>query len=220
MRSEQINEIAAALAKAQAIIQPASKDKTNPHFKSKYADLASCWDACREAITSNGMSVVQTMAMRDKEIVLVTTLMHTSGQWIASEVPIIASKQDAQGYGSAITYFRRYSLCAMVGVAPEDDDGKAASQPYVKPAQQTRSYNAVADYDLPSETLLAPAPVAKISKDQVAMLNELIGEDMELGERIMEAYKLESLADLKQTSYTAVYSRCKKIADERRAACA
>lgn len=217
MRSEQINEIAAALSKAQAIIQPASKDKTNPHFKSKYADLASCWDACREAVTSNGMSIVQTMALREKEIVLVTTLMHTSGQWIASEVPIIASKQDAQGYGSAITYFRRYSLCAMVGVAPEDDDGKEASKPPAK-APAKGYYNS--DYDMASDTLLAAPPVStKISKEQLMVLNELIGDDMDLGERIMETYKLESLADLKQSSYNNVYSRCKKIADER-AACA
>jgi hypothetical protein len=126
-QSEQINELAAALAKAQSEIQPAIKDSTNPFFKSKYADLSSVWSACKTPLTKNGLSVLQTMEPRDGQLTLVTTLAHSSGQWIRSFLPIISQKQDAQSIGSAITYMRRYSLAALVGVTTdEDDDGNAA----------------------------------------------------------------------------------------------
>lgn len=127
--SEQINELAAALAKAQAKIQAAKKDSQNPAFKSKYADLASVWDACREALTSNGLSVVQlpTDTAEPGRVALVTTLLHSSGQWISGMVSTRIVKDDPQGVGSALTYLRRYALSAMVGVAPDDDDGNAAS---------------------------------------------------------------------------------------------
>ncbi len=127
-QSEQINELAAALAKAQAEIQPAIKDSTNPFFKSKYADLSSVWNACKAPLTKNGLSVLQTMESQNGQLTLVTTLAHGSGQWIRSFLPIISQKQDAQSIGSAITYMRRYSLAALVGVTTdEDDDGNAAT---------------------------------------------------------------------------------------------
>lgn len=128
--SEQINELAAALAKAQAQIQPAKKENVNPAFKSKYADLASVWDACREPLTANGLAVVQmpTDCAEAGRVALVTTLLHSSGQWISSMVSTRIVKDDPQGVGSALTYLRRYALSAMVGVAPDDDDGNAASQ--------------------------------------------------------------------------------------------
>lgn len=130
--SENINELMGALSKAQAKIQPASKDKSNPFFKSKYADLASVWDACRDALSDNGLAVVQTINQNDKGMSLITTLGHSSGQWIKSEMPIVTAKNDPQTLGSAITYFRRYSLSAIVGVSPEDDDGEKAQQQFRK----------------------------------------------------------------------------------------
>lgn len=126
--SEQINEIAAALAKAQGQIEGAKKGRENPHFRSKYADLASIWDACREALSTNGLSVVQTTAPSGRdEVVVITRLAHASGQWYEGVLALPVSKSDAQGFGSALTYTRRYALSAMVGVAPEDDDGNAAA---------------------------------------------------------------------------------------------
>lgn len=128
-QSEQLDKLAVALAKAQSLIEGASKDKTNPHFRSKYADLASCWDACRKALTGNGISVLQAPAPADDGIVLATRLLHSSGQWIEDDgLHLPAAKRDPQGYGSALTYARRYGLCAMVGIAPEDDDGNAATK--------------------------------------------------------------------------------------------
>lgn len=129
--SEQIDALAAALAKAQAAMKPAAKDSENPHFRSKYADLASIWDSCRKPLTDNGLSVVQAPAdAGDGVVALRTVLLHASGQWMATTVSARLTKNDAQGVGSALTYLRRYSLAGMVGVvADEDDDGNAASRP-------------------------------------------------------------------------------------------
>lgn len=136
-RSDTINELGAALAKAQASIRGAVKDSTNPHFRSSYADLASVWDACRAALTANSIAVVQGPASQDGQVVTVTTmLVHSSGQWVSSDLTMKPTKPDPQGLGSAITYARRYGLAAMVGVAPEDDDGNAAS---VGPVQAERT---------------------------------------------------------------------------------
>jgi hypothetical protein len=126
--SEQIKDIATALAKAQAEIEGAKKDSTNPHFKSSYADLASVWDACRKALTGNGLSVVQGPVSDEGRVGVTTMLMHSSGQWLESTFFMRPTKDDPQGAGSALTYARRYALAAMVGVAPEDDDGNAASE--------------------------------------------------------------------------------------------
>jgi len=125
--SENIADLATALAKAQAKIEGATKGKVNPHFKSKYADLARVWDAIRGPLTENGLSVVQAPMTTPDGAILRTMILHSSGQWIASTYPVNPVKNDMQGIGSATTYARRYSLMAMVGVAPEDDDGNAAS---------------------------------------------------------------------------------------------
>jgi hypothetical protein len=128
-KSENINELMAALAKAQGKIISAKKDKQNPFFKSSYADLSSVWDACRQALSENGLAIVQTTQYIDSKIEIVTTLGHSSGQWIESCMPLITTKMDPQSIGSALTYYRRYALSAMVGVAAseEDDDGNSAS---------------------------------------------------------------------------------------------
>jgi hypothetical protein len=126
--SESIKELAAALAAAQATMSGAKKDSANPFFKSKYADLASCWEAARSALPAQGLCVIQTTRASEKdEVIVVTTLAHSSGEWVSGELSLPVSKADAQGYGSALTYARRYGLCAIVGIAPEDDDGNAAS---------------------------------------------------------------------------------------------
>lgn len=127
MMSQQINELAKALSVVQAHIKGAAKDSTNPFFNSKYADLSSVWEACRALLTTNGLSVAQTNVPSENGVTLVTTLMHTSGQWIEGSLFIRPSKDDPQGFGSAMTYARRYALAAIIGVSPEDDDGNAAT---------------------------------------------------------------------------------------------
>ena len=125
--SEQINEIAAAIAKAQGQIKGASKDANNPFFKSKYADLASVWDACRGALSANGLAVIQSPSASGTSVSVDTLLAHASGQWIAGTVSVTAREDTPQAIGSAVTYLRRYALQSFVGVAPEDDDGNLAS---------------------------------------------------------------------------------------------
>lgn len=128
--SPSIAALAAAMAKAQAAIKGALKDSNNPHFKSKYADLSNVWTAWQEVGPKAGLAVMQFPGQcADSRLSMVTLITHESGEWIKSELSIPLAKVDAQGYGSATTYARRYALAAAVGIAPEDDDGNAASAP-------------------------------------------------------------------------------------------
>ena len=124
--SEQVNEIAGALAKAQAGLKGAAKDSANPFFKHNYADLASVWNACRKGLTDNGLSIVQSPSAEGAIVSLDTMLLHMSGQWIRGTVSVVAKDDSPQAIGSAITYLRRYALQSFVGIAPEDDDAEAA----------------------------------------------------------------------------------------------
>ena len=126
MQSESIAALAAALSKAQADITGALKDSSNPFFKSKYADLASCWDACRKQLAANGLCVIQTTGMTDAGLMLITTLAHSSGECILGHLPVAAKDSSPQAQGSGITYARRYALAAIVGLAQIDDDAEAA----------------------------------------------------------------------------------------------
>lgn len=125
-QSNSIAALAAALAKAQAEMSGAAKDSANPYFKSKYADLESVWSACRKPLTDNGLSVIQTSQPTKHGLMLVTTLAHSSGEWIRGYMPILAKDATAQSQGSGITYARRYALAAIVGVYQTDDDAEAA----------------------------------------------------------------------------------------------
>ena len=130
--SELIDKLAAALAKAQGSLTSAPKQKTNPHFKSKYADLPALWEVSRKVLSDNGLALLQLPRhVPEGGICIETVLTHSSGQWIADDGLFVpATKQDAQGYGSAMTYARRYSMGAILGlVSDEDDDGNGASRP-------------------------------------------------------------------------------------------
>jgi len=122
-KSESIATIAGALMGFQKDMVAVKKTSENPFFKSKYADLAEIWDAIRESLVKHGLSVAQMPQFSDGQPVLSTLLMHTSGEWLCSNLVIVAAKQaDPQALGSAITYSRRYSLSAMLGVVSEEDD--------------------------------------------------------------------------------------------------
>lgn len=126
-KSENISEICKAMNLAQPAIKAAIKDSNNPFFKSKYADLQNVWDACKEAIHSHGLAVMQLPSHVDGEPALETILTHSSGQWISGVYPLNPTKKDPQGVGAAITYARRYALAALIGVVyDEDDDGEVA----------------------------------------------------------------------------------------------
>jgi hypothetical protein len=126
-RSDGIQELAAALVAAHAEIKGVAKSADNPFFKSKYADLSSVVEAVKAPLLKQGIIVVQGVQDAEGGVGIETMLLHKSGQWISSTLRLPASKQDAQGYGSAITYGRRYGLMAICGVPAEDDDGNAAT---------------------------------------------------------------------------------------------
>lgn len=149
-QSETIGAIAGALAKAQAEMKSAKKNQDNPYFKSVYADLASCYEACREPLTKNGIAVFQGIedSIDGESVTLNTMLLHSSGEWLSSSLRMPLLKKDPQAVGSVITYARRYGLCAAIGLASEDDDAEGgmarpASPPPPKaqpvPRQQSKT---------------------------------------------------------------------------------
>jgi len=139
IKSDNIEELAKALTKAQSAMKGAKLDSENPFYHSKYADLTSVWDACRKPLTDNGLSVPQTMAIgAGGECIIETTLMHSSGQWITSNLQM-PFETDPQKLGKEITYGRRYALSAIVGICPEDDDAESFADHTSKPSQAATS---------------------------------------------------------------------------------
>ena len=125
--------IATALVKAQRDFQPALKTSTNPHFRSRYADLSSCVEAVIGALNTNGIFLLQRNFDCPDGVMVETVFVHESGEMLETGiVHFPAVKKDPQGYASALTYARRYSLMAACGIAPEDDDGNAASKQVIK----------------------------------------------------------------------------------------
>jgi hypothetical protein len=125
------SQLAAALAKAQGMMGAAEKDRVNPHFKSRYATLASIVEVCRVPLSSNGLAWVQVFAPCEKgQVAIETRILHTSGETLSSTCVLPVAQATPQGVGSAVTYARRFGLAALVGiVADEDDDGNEASKP-------------------------------------------------------------------------------------------
>ena len=215
--SESIALLAGALAKAQLQIEPASKNATNPHFRSHYADLASIWDACRGPLNTNGLSIVQFPC--DGEVGrtgLCTMLLHSSGEWISEVVTTRSQKDDPQGLGSALTYLRRYALAAVVGVtATEDDDGNAAStpanaraaapapRPYIPPPVSPPAVNAPA----PSKPVSQPVsqPVAKPVQTANNVIDKValqMTPDKNSVQAIVEFYKVDEGMGKNNKPYT------------------
>jgi len=196
-QSEIINELAAALSKAQGEMQAAIKDKVNPFFKSSYADLGSVWDAARPVLSKYGLCIMQTTEMTadGSKIVMVTTLAHTSGQWMKSYLPLNPSKNDSQGVGAALTYLRRYSLSAIVGVVcDEDDDGETA----VGRGRQSQNSN--------QQQATQEKPLERIGKAEVVALSTLISnldEDSNKSFRawIKKTFNAESIQDIPKACF-------------------
>ena len=131
-QTETQGKVCAAFLKAQKGFAPALKTATNPHFKSRYADLSAVVEAVIDSLNDNGIALLQVTHPSDTGIAIETLLIHESGEKLSGGVLTVpAAKQDPQGYGSALTYARRYSLMSTCGIAPEDDDGNAASKKVV-----------------------------------------------------------------------------------------
>ena len=125
MQSPEIGKLAEALAKAQAEMEPATKDANNPFFKSQYASLASCWQACRGPLTKHGLAIIQTTEPDNGNVTVISILTHSSGQWVKGKLSVKPPKTDSQALGSCLSYLRRYSLSALVGLSTQDDDAES-----------------------------------------------------------------------------------------------
>jgi len=134
-----MKNIATALVKAQKAFGPALKTSTNPHFRSRYADLSACVEAVVDSLNNNGIYLLQKNYDCADGVMVETVFVHESGEMLeCGIVHFPAVKHDPQGYASALTYARRYSLMAACGIAPEDDDGNLASK---KPAVKETKAN-------------------------------------------------------------------------------
>jgi hypothetical protein len=203
--SEQINEISAALAKAQGEISNPAKEAQNPHFRSHYADLSSGINAVRASLSSNGISFIQATRLEGDVLIVDTRLSHASGQWIESEFPACRFPAKPQEVGSALTYARRYALFALVGIAGEDDDGNAANAtetpaqrksaptPPKPPSDTFDMENSQLTRDLLLSTMEMAATVADLQKWQVDN-NATIARLLEADKHVVR----EAFGDLRQ----------------------
>lgn len=174
--SETIGKIAPALLTAQRAITFAVKDSKNPQFKSTYADLSSVIDAAKPALNAAGICFVQMPAPGEPgTLALTTRLIHESGEWIESTAVCPLQKHDPQGYGSAITYLKRYSLASAVGLYQDDDDGNAASKkpgPVADSFRSSPTMGAMDEVEDPDRVLylttLASVITAKVKNGEVA----------------------------------------------------
>jgi hypothetical protein len=175
---ENMQKIATALVKAQKAFGPALKSSTNPHFKSRYADLAACVEAVIDALNENGIALVQHSHECADGIIIETIFIHESGEMISGgKLHVPATKQDAQGYGSAMTYARRYSLQAACGIAPEDDDGNNASRAKPKSTRTKAEIEALITAATSSEQLTATWKT--LAADERELVRELAAKHNE-----------------------------------------
>lgn len=207
-----MSELYPALVKAMAEIGGATKDKVNPHFKSKYADLESVIDAVKAPLAKHGLCFLQRMHEREGGVACETLIIHSSGESVSTGIVYVpASKQDPQGYGSAITYAKRYSLQTGCGVPSADDDGNAASKPanIINPVKE-----AIQGIDIDWEK------ANKIASSLIDLHNAFIGDLMpdadyrayELVEPMDSDMKLAVWEILK--THSKVRSWLKKIGEE------
>lgn len=170
-----MKEISQAFLAAQSQFAPAIKNSLNPHLRSKYADLSACIEAVIDALHANGISLMQKTHPWEGGVAIETIFMHESGQTLSGGVLNVPStKQDPQGFGSAITYARRYSLMAACGIAPEDDDGEKASQP--PPANKPKAVRAAKSVD----ELRAALDLADTAENLAIMWNALLPAEKDL----------------------------------------
>jgi len=164
-----MKNIASALVRAQRGFAPALKTSTNPHFRSKYVDLAGCIEAVVDALNAAGIALIQRTSEDSTGVTVETVFVHESGEMLeCGKLHVPASKQDAQGYGSALTYARRYSLMAAAGIAPEDDDGNAASRTLTPKVSATKT-------DLVPPNRMAVVADVAAAIDERMSANDLIG---------------------------------------------
>ena len=187
--SNEINELAAAMAIAQGQMGAAYKNSSNPHFKSSFADLASISDVIKQPLSDNGLSVVQFPINNEQGVAITTRVMHKSGQWIEESFGIKPVKAGPQEYGSLISYFRRYALAAIFAIPQTDDDANAMQLAAEAPQK----------------------PVDAITGDQVKALVNLLDGDEKLKAQLMDAYGIAKLEHLQSNQFRPVYDKINQL---------
>ena len=175
-----------ALVKAQKAMGAVLKNASNPHLKSKYADLGSVLDACQSALHDNGFAIMQPCGKDQEGAFVETVLAHESGESFASRVYLVIGKQDMQGVGSAITYARRYGLLGMAGLAPEDDDGEATKAPK---REAPPPFDPVAAHDRIAKKLEGVTTLADLAEEwraEAGTIKEVTEARADLGKSITE----------------------------------
>jgi hypothetical protein len=203
-RSTELNELFAALSKAQAEMQVAGLNKQNPYFKSKYADLCDIVKASRPCLTKNGLSVLQQILTNDEgQSILHTILAHSSGQYITTQMRIVPPKNDIQTMGSYITYLRRYSYASLIGVvaSEEDDDGEVA----MVDAREIMAKGPSNRYDPKKQSF------ETITKEQLEELEEELAPYPDIAEMVMDKMRIQSLADLPKDQFGVSIKRIREI---------
>jgi hypothetical protein len=187
----------AAFAAFQSEVRDPVKDASNPHFRSRYADLHGVLAAVRPVLAKHGLAITQTINVRDGQVhpLLETMLLHTSGESISSTVPLAVTKAGPQEFGSVMSYLRRYSLMALLGIAgaDDDDDGEAATPRGKTPAVTSKATQDAAQFDLVEEATSAMA-AAKSTADLVALAarcRQFTGADKET---VAAAYRARQAA--------------------------
>jgi hypothetical protein len=205
-----MKEIASALVKAQKEFGPALKTSTNPAFRSRYADLSACVEAVIDALNNNDIFMMQPTHECDDGVIVETIFIHSSGEQISSgKLHVPAQKRDPQGYGSALTYARRYSLMTACGIAPEDDDGNSASKPKAAPAKP------VAQPEQAKQQVKAPPPPEKIEgKDtpwQLKVLAKPDGDHEKWSQLVIDATTLQLEQAKSEMDVMQIYKTNKEI---------
>jgi hypothetical protein len=204
-----MKEIASALVKAQKAFGPALKTSTNPAFRSKYAKLENCIEAVIDALNENGIMLMQPTHLCEDGVIVETMFLHESGEQISNgKLHVPATKHDAQGYGSALTYARRYSLLAACGIAAEDDDGDAASKPKAAPAKPVAQ---------PAKPAPVKAPVSVEGKDnewQLKVTAEPDGDHGEWSQLVIDATALQLQQAKSETEVMSIFKTNRNIYEE------
>lgn len=210
--SATLAEIAKALCKAQGEMRNAPKDTVNPFFKSHYADLAACWDMLRPVLSKNGLCVTQITKAQPEGTILITLLLHSSGEWIRGTYPINPKDASPQSLGSAITYAKRYALQAITGLSSEDDDGNAASKSFNTPLKQTshQSTGNTAGYDKrTSEKMAGTVSDAQLHRlHAIAKKSQWLAPDVKM---YLAQIGLDSEANLNQMQYKDLCDKMEKF---------
>ena len=205
-----MKEIASALVKAQKEFGPALKSSTNPAFRSRYADLSACVEAVIDALNNNDIFMMQPTHECDNGVIVETIFIHSSGEQISSgKLHVPATKHDAQGYGSALTYARRYSLMTACGIAPEDDDGNSAAKPKAAPAKPAAQ---------PAKASPPPAKIeGKEGPWQLKVSIEPEGTFTDWADIVMDATKLGLEQCAEEAEVMALFRANKNIYDRMKA---